>query len=209
MPHYPEGGILAAVSPATDDALAPDQVRVLVENHARFLAFLKARVESTAVAEEILQAAFVKGIERGGAIRDEESAVAWFYRLLRNALVDHYRRKAAERRGHERYVSENPEESTELRSALEGAVCECVTDLIPTLKSEYADVLRRVELEGVSVASVALELGLTPNNAAVRLHRARQALRQRLEQTCGTCTEHGCLQCTCKIACQPVPNDLL
>jgi len=25
-----------------------------------------------------------------------ESAVAWFYRLLRNALVDNYRRKGAE-----------------------------------------------------------------------------------------------------------------
>lgn len=197
------------VSLETDDALAPDNVRILVENHARFLAFLKSRVESPAVAEEILQAAFVKGIERSGNIRDGESAVAWFYRLLRNALIDHYRRKGAERRGQERYLTENSEESMELDAALEGAVCECLTDLIPTLKPDYADVLRRVELQGGSVASVALELGLTANNAAVRLHRARQALRRRLEQTCGTCTEHGCLQCTCKVACEPAPHDLL
>lgn len=179
-------------------ALTSDQVRTLVENHARFLAFLTARVGSRETAEEILQAAFVKGIERLDSLRDDESAVAWFYRLLRNALVDHYRRQAAAKRGLERFTSENPEGETELQTALEGAICECVGDLIPTLKSEYAEVLRRVELEGSSLAAVADELGVTANNAAVRLHRARAALRKRLEQTCGTCTEHGCLTCTCK-----------
>jgi RNA polymerase sigma-70 factor (ECF subfamily) len=186
------------VNPVTDDTVTPETVRVLVENHARFLAFLRPRVGSQDVAEEILQAAFVKGIEKSGTIRDGETAVAWFYRLLRNALIDHHRSRDADRRKHERYVSENPEGTTELDAALEAAICACMGDLIPTLKADYADVLRRVELEGVSVTDVAAELGVTPNNAAVRLHRARAALRKRLELTCGTCTEHGCLQCTCK-----------
>ncbi|HEY6080910.1 MAG TPA: sigma-70 family RNA polymerase sigma factor [Polyangiaceae bacterium] len=192
------------MSSETESALSTAHVRVLVENHARFLAFLEARVGSRALAEEILQAAFVKGIEKQDSLRDGESAVAWFYRLLRNALIDHYRRQGAQQRGVERYVAENPEGETELETALEGAVCACINDLIPTLKSEYAEVLRRVELEGSPLADVARELGVTPNNAAVRLHRARTALRKRLEQTCGTCTEHGCLECTCKAGrCEP------
>ena len=39
------------------------------------------------LAEEILQDAFVRGLSRGAGarLRDDESAVAWFYRLLRNA----------------------------------------------------------------------------------------------------------------------------
>lgn len=69
--------------------------------------------------------------------------------------------------------------------------------LIPTLKDEYAGILRAVEMEGASVGDVAARLDITPRNAAVRLHRARQALRKRLETTCGTCTEHGCLDCSC------------
>jgi RNA polymerase sigma factor (sigma-70 family) len=185
------------VDTGEDTDLSPDRVRVLVENHARFLAFLRPRVGSAEAAEEILQAAFVKGLEKQGGIRDGESAVAWFYRLLRNALVDHYRRRDVERRGNERYANETPE-SEELDVSIRGEVCACMDALIPTLKSEYADVLRRVELEGRSVIDVAAELGVTANNAAVRLHRARQALKKRLEQTCGTCTEHGCLECTCK-----------
>lgn len=69
--------------------------------------------------------------------------------------------------------------------------------LIPTLKDEYREILARVEMAGRSVGEVAAELGLTANNATVRLHRARRALRQRLEAVCGTCTEHACLDCTC------------
>jgi RNA polymerase sigma-70 factor (ECF subfamily) len=29
------------------------------------------------------------------------------------------------------------------------------------------------------------------------VHRARQALRRRLEESCGTCAEHACLDCSC------------
>lgn len=177
--------------------LTPEKVKILVANHQRFLAFLRPRVESDEVAEEILQAAFVKGIEKSETIRDGESSVAWFFRLLRNAVIDHYRRRDAERRGHERYADESREAVAELEVAIEDTVCACVGDLIPTLKAEYAEILRRVDLEGRSVVETAAALGVTPNNAAVRLHRAREALRKRLQQSCGTCTEHGCLECTC------------
>jgi RNA polymerase sigma-70 factor (ECF subfamily) len=172
-------------------------VALLVDNHARFLAFLQPRVGSREVAEEILQAAFVKSIEKSGTIRDGETAIAWFYRLLRNAVIDHYRRNDVERRGQERYAEENPEPTAELDAAIEGAVCACVNGLLPTLKAEYAEVIRRVDLDGSSVIDAAAALGVTPNNAAVRLHRARETLRKRLVQTCGTCTQHGCLECSC------------
>jgi DNA-directed RNA polymerase specialized sigma24 family protein len=62
----------------------------ILAHHATFLSFLKARVESAATAEDILQSAYIKAIERGSQIRDDESTVAWFYRLLRNAVSDHY-----------------------------------------------------------------------------------------------------------------------
>jgi RNA polymerase sigma-70 factor (ECF subfamily) len=179
------------------ETMAPDVLRALVDEHRRFLAFLEPRVGSRAAAEEVLQAAFVKGLERGGALRDAESAVAWFYRLLRNALVDFYRHRDAERRALERHAAEAAA-TVEPDAALEAAVCACVGALIPTLKEEYAAILRAVELEGASVAEAAARFGITPGNAAVRAHRARQALKQRLEATCGTCTEHGCLDCHCE-----------
>jgi RNA polymerase sigma factor (sigma-70 family) len=181
---------------AEEAALRPtDVLDTLVAAHRRFRSFLERRVGNAADAEEILQAAYVKTVERGEAIRDGESAVAWFYRLLRNAVADHHRRGDAERRALEARARETP--PTEGDDGLHGAVCQCLHDLLPTLKAEYRDIVRKVDLEGVAIARVAAERGVTPNNARVLLHRARKALRRQLEASCGTCTEHGCLDCSC------------
>jgi len=80
---------------------------------------------------------------------------------------------------------------------IEAAVCECMNGLLPTLKETYAELIRRIDLGGETISEVARDLGVTENNLTVRLHRARQALKTSLERTCGTCTEHGCLNCTC------------
>jgi RNA polymerase sigma-70 factor (ECF subfamily) len=65
-----------------------DVVQRLVDNHRDFRAFLAGRVANPADAEEILQAAYAKGLEKADTIRDDEGVVAWFYRLLRNAVID-------------------------------------------------------------------------------------------------------------------------
>lgn len=186
-----------AAGPGEEDAALPpsDVVGTLVAAHKRFRSFLERRVGNAADAEEILQAAYVKTVERGDAIRDGESAVAWFYRLLRNAVTDHFRRGDAERRALEARAREIPEGGAE--EELRGVVCQCLHDLLPALKAEYGEVVRKVDLEGRTIAQVAAERGITPNNARVLLHRARKALRKQLEASCGTCTEHGCLDCSC------------
>src|ERR1044071_3112850 len=88
----------AAAEPAAPRTLAAPALAGLVENRARFLAFLERRVGARDAAEEILQQAYLRGMARGGGLRAGESAVAWFYRLLRNVLVDHWRHREAERR---------------------------------------------------------------------------------------------------------------
>lgn len=172
-------------------------ISTLLANHRRFLDFLTARVGKREDAEEILQEAFVRGLQKASAIRDEESAVAWFYRLLRNAITDHYRRSAAARKALDALAREAPEADAALDVDLEKTVCECVNNLVPLLKPEYSDLIRRIDLGGTSITSVADEIGLSPGNARVRLHRARAALRDELEKSCRTCATHGCLDCTC------------
>lgn len=179
------------------ESLTRETVKTLVDAHDQFLRFLQTRVGSREVAEDILQAAFVKTLERGQEIREQESAVAWFYRVLRNALTDHFRRHAVDARA-VRSLASSVSEGVPDDPELEKAVCECMKDLIPTLKGEYADILQKVEMEGAAVVDVARKENITANNAMVRLHRARKALHGRLVQTCGTCTEHGCLECRCK-----------
>ena len=72
-----------------------------------------------------------------------------------------------------------------------------MAELLDTLKPEYATALREVEMHERSVGDYARDAGITANNAAVRLHRARTAMRNQLLKSCGTCAEHGCVDCTC------------
>jgi len=176
---------------------SPAVVAVLVDNHRRFLDFLKRRVGSQEVAEDILQDAFVRGLAHAGELRDSESVIPWFYRSLRNALVDHWRKVGAERKVFDEAVELTDDMSPAVDEELMTTVCACATSLLDTLKPEYAEALRRIDLAGVSVKTFAAEGGMTANNASVRLFRARQALKRQLERTCGTCAEHGCLDCSC------------
>jgi RNA polymerase sigma-70 factor (ECF subfamily) len=168
----------------------------LVDGHRQFLAFLERRVGSRAAAEDILQDAFVRGMRHADTLHSQESAVAWFYRLLRNAIADHFRRRKSEQRALERLAAEPAEDPAGERD-LTDAVCRCIGSLLDTLKPEYAAVLRRVDLDGLTPSAFAAEAGITANNAAVRAHRARLALRRQVEKSCGTCATHGCFNCQC------------
>jgi len=178
-------------------SLSPEAIAQLVASHREFLAFVEKRVESRAAAEDILQSAFVRGLERGAGV-DDEKAVAWFYRVLRNAVVDYYRHRGASARAMETWGREFPE-SQEPDEALRQEICQCVTGLLPALKAEYRDALRVVDLEDGSLNDLAQQAGITSENAAVRVHRARKALKRQLEQACGTCAEHGCFDCQCQV----------
>jgi RNA polymerase sigma-70 factor (ECF subfamily) len=174
----------------------PDVVRVLVENHRQFLAFLERRVGSRATAEDILQDAFVRGMDKLGTLRSDESAVAWFYRLLRNAIIDHRRRSgAADRKlsAFEREIELHSQPDADLQQA----ICRCVGELATTLKDEYAQALQAIEVDGVAVKDFAERANITASNAGVRIFRAREALRKQVARSCGTCADHGCLNCTC------------
>lgn len=143
-----------------------------------------------------MQEAFAKAMTTGSELRDEEAATAWFYRTLRNALVDHYRRGASRTKAQQAAAREM-EIAVEPDAESRSAVCQCVAQLAGTLKPELTKAIERVDVEGASIQTYADELGITANNARVRLHRARAALRERVKQSCGTCADHGCLDCTC------------
>jgi len=177
-------------------ALSPEAIAQLVKGHREFLAFLERRVESRAVAEDILQAAFIRGLERGGDVKDEK-VVAWFYRVLRNAVIDHYRQRSTTARAMEAWGREFPDVQ-EPEAELRQEICRCVSGLLETLKPEYREALRIVDLEEGKLKDLAQQSGITAENAAVRVHRARAALRRRIEQACGTCSVHGCLDCSCE-----------
>jgi RNA polymerase sigma factor (sigma-70 family) len=184
-----------STEPQTEDAApTPEVISVLVGNHREFLAFVERRVGDRALAEEILQNAFVRSLDKADQVRS--SAIGWFYGVLRNAVTDHRRRAHAEARRLDAFAAELDETATPSEE-LHEAVCRCVSRLADTLKPEYAEALRRIDVEGTPVKDYAAAVGISSNNAGVRVFRAREALRRQVARSCGTCAEHGCYQCTC------------
>jgi RNA polymerase sigma-70 factor (ECF subfamily) len=184
-----------------EDGTLNTMVQSLIDNYPTFQRFLHRRLNNEALAKDLLQQSFIRALQHHHTLRNKESAVAWFYQILRHAMIDYYRSQAAEERRDEALaqgliVAE--EDKAPPPDELEAAACACLHRLLPTMRQNYADLVRRLDLEQQSPEAVAQELKITPNNLTVRLHRARQALRARLEESCGICSKHGCLNCTCQ-----------
>ena len=169
----------------------------LLANHRAFLRYLERRVGDRALAEDILQDAFAKVVSRPEQAPVDEAIVPWFYRTLRNAAIDQFRRRGAAERAHDAFAREL-ETHEAPTDDMQAEICACVSRLAGTLKPEYAEVLQVVEVAGTPVKTFAEQKGLSANNAGVRVFRAREALKKRVMESCGTCAEHGCVDCTCR-----------
>jgi len=169
----------------------------LLAQRKQFLAFVQRRVLDSALAEDIVQGAYLRAFEHQDEFEPSESAVAWFYRLLRNAVIDSYRRRVSANKALQAWTREL-EIAAQPSPELHDEVCACLHGILDGLKPEYAEVLRSVDLGEQRLQDFAEQHQLSASNAGVRIHRARGALRKQLLQTCATCAEHGCLNCTCK-----------
>ena len=180
-----------------DAAESPAPIATLLENHRAFLRYLERRVGDRALAEDILQDAFAKVVARPEQAPADEAIVPWFYRTLRNAAVDQFRRRGAADRAYEAFARELDSRETPSKE-MEAEICACVSRLASTLKPDYSEALAAIDIGGTPVKVFAEKKGLSSNNAAVRVFRAREALKRRVTESCGTCAEHGCVDCTCK-----------
>lgn len=177
---------------SSDRAALATQLLAQRESFRRFLA---ARLDNDADAEDLLQQGLVKALQHADEIKDTDRAIAWFYQILRHALIDHARSRTATRQRDHAWSTEVAAAAPD--AAAEREICQCFEQLLPTLKPAHAELLRRVELRGDSVSAAAIALGITANNASVTLHRARAELRKKLESFCGPCAGTACLDCDC------------
>lgn len=65
-------------------------------------------------------------------------------------------------------------------------------------RAQAEDILQEAFAKAVAVKDYAAERGISANNAAVRVHRARKALARELAECCGGCASAGCGDCSCE-----------
>jgi len=150
----------------------------LSSERGRWLRFLSSRLPSREDAEDVLQDFSIRAIQGAGRVSDPQKIDAWLNVSLRNTLFDRYRRNGARRRLQQGVAMEPPPaEHDDLDEDMDRSMA-CLSRAIGELKPAYAALIRRAELQEAPLKLVAAELALTANNVAVRLHRAREALRR-------------------------------
>jgi RNA polymerase sigma-70 factor, ECF subfamily len=198
--HGPQIGSHA--SPATASAALGDEevVARVVEGQVGLFEILMRRYNQRvfrvvrgilgddAEAEDVTQEAYVNAFHSLASFRSESLFSTWLTRIAVHEATARLRRRrrlvaVGEGGGPDRADGDamaNPHralENRELRLALEGAV-----DALPeSLRTVF--VLR--EVEGLSGEEAAQALGISPENARVRLHRAKATLRRNLDERIG------------------------
>ncbi len=144
-------------------------------------------------AEDFFGEALLKAVERADSLRSLEAAEPWFWQLAIRHATDVARRRSrvTMRRGVEFDSLEAPPEP-EVEET-----CRCSLEILAELPDQTREILVAVDLQDEKVKDYAARAEITANNAAVRLYRARQTLRDRLYETCQTTSVSECLECCC------------
>jgi len=146
----------------------------LVERHRRdALASALGLLGDRSEAEEAAQEAFCRAWEKLSTLHDPSKFKVWVVGILYRHCRDVIRAKGRARRALGRVAPPAPPAGDE---------ASVVVDEAMELPEEYRDPLILFYLHAMTIAELAEMLGISEENAKVRLHRARKMLRDRLDQ---------------------------
>jgi DNA-directed RNA polymerase specialized sigma24 family protein len=156
----------------------------LIASYQDFLTFVQERVGSRALAQGILQDAFVCPNDGLDNPADDESATAWFVRRLRNAVLDYQRRHEVTTHSLVTFAEELAEGSAAAVKTYR-VVWQSMARLTRNLEPVYAQALQRIEADGLAVEAYASEEGVkSPNVLVVQVFLAREGLKRQIVLAC-------------------------
>lgn len=150
----------------------------------RVYAYLYARCGGdVALAEELTQQTFIQAIERRESFEGRASAITWLCTIARNKLTDHYRRQDREERRHLRLVVGEIPGSHGLAPMSQVEDREVVIAALGELAPLQRAAVVLCYLDGLSVREAAATLGRSESATESLLSRARERLRQILQES--------------------------
>ncbi|MEM7173093.1 MAG: RNA polymerase sigma factor [Pseudomonadota bacterium] len=158
---------------------------------AELKGYVRARVPPADV-EDVLQVAAMRAVEKAHTLREPARVLPWLYRIHANVAIDAGRKKAREQHLIEAMAQDGEPVAPEAT-----AVCNCSIAQAQNLSPNYAAILNLVDIDDLPLAKAAQVLNISVNNATVRLHRARMALKKRLLEHCGVTSPGACADCRC------------
>jgi RNA polymerase sigma factor (sigma-70 family) len=163
-----------------------ERYRELVERHERrVFAVAWSRLGDATLAEEATQEAFIRGYRRLWLLGDGAKFSGWITSVARNVAINLGLRHRRELNKRERWALEHPATSNEPDTAAETDPLhtpETLRRTLAELPAAHRECLVLFYLEGKSGTEAATALGISEAALRVRLHRARIALRERLDE---------------------------
>ena len=182
------GNTSSAEAADVDDRTLIDRVKhgdaaaydTLVRRHIQRATVIARRLLGNVEdAEDLVQEAFVRALNRLGSFDETRPFSPWFYRLLINAGINARKARALRavepERGDVPSRAANPLELTE-RSEIRERFIAALAALPPRQRL----VVSMFEVDGLSTAEIARELGISPETVRWHHHQARQILRDAL-----------------------------
>ena len=163
-----------------------ERYRELVERHERRVyAVAWSRLGNAALAEEATQEAFIRAYRRLWLLGDGAKFSGWINTIARRVAINFGLRHRRELDKRERWALELSDNSPGENPAAETdplATPETLRQTLAELPAAHRECLVLFYLEGQSGAEAAAALGISEAALRVRLHRARAAMRERLEE---------------------------
>jgi RNA polymerase sigma-70 factor, ECF subfamily len=162
---------------------------------------IRSIVRNPTEAEDVLQEVLVKAHQSIGQLRAEGALTTWIFRIATHLGIDHLRKhsrqpEVVEAVDPKELPSEDDGTPGLQRMVEQQEMSACVQRFLLNLPSVYRTVLLLHDLDGLTAGEIASRLGITLENAKVRLHRARAALRTALQAGCSfSCDERGVMVC--------------
>jgi RNA polymerase sigma-70 factor (ECF subfamily) len=185
MSHQPDTDAILAIRTGEID-----RYRELIERYERQVyAVAWSRLGDAALAEEAVQESFIRAYRLLGWLRDPARFAGWITRITRGVAINLGIRRRRELRRCERWALDPS--ATDGPDAADARSPGADPDAVPaeTLREALADLAPRHReclvlhyLEGRSITDAAAALGVSEGAFKVRLHRARAALRLKLER---------------------------
>ena len=141
-----------------------------LEYRKKLLAFIRAKVETSEDAEDILNDVFSKLVKVASENKYPDNLVPWLYHVTKNRIVDYYRSK-----GRFEQLPEDLAEDHEKADAIK-SISKCMLPMIQALPENYQQPLMLSEIEGQKYIEVANELHLTLSAVKSRILRGRKLL---------------------------------
>lgn len=161
-------------------------------DHVR--AFIRSKVSSDEVAEDIVQDIFMRIHQGLDGLNNEDRLQSWVFGIARRALADYYRQKNRnweEPEGSVPDIAESEEDEDvptlvdyEGSHSVHEEVLSWLIPMIDELPEKYRIPLKMADVEGKTQQEVADELGLSLSGAKSRVQRGREKLGEVLAACC-------------------------